>query len=104
MISTKASLAAAAALSFALAAAPAAFAQNAEVPENEIVVTGKGEDIEVCWTEMGGPVTGEPEEDGFGTRMVDMAVTGQLQGRWERRFERDGLVVEIGLSRAAIAP
>jgi hypothetical protein len=32
-----------------------------------------------------------------------MSITGQLGGSWERRFEADGLVCELTLSKAAIS-
>jgi hypothetical protein len=31
-----------------------------------------------------------------------MSVTGQLGGSWERRFEPDGMVCELTVSKAAI--
>ena len=70
----------------------------------EVEIIDRGDKIGVTWTELGGPVSSEPTETGFGSRMVDMAVTGQLQGKWDRRFEPGGLVVELELPREAIAP
>ena len=32
-----------------------------------------------------------------------MSVCGQLGGSWERRFENDGLVVELALPKTTIA-
>jgi hypothetical protein len=32
-----------------------------------------------------------------------MSVSGQLGGSWERRFDDDGLVVELKLPKATIA-
>ena len=62
-----------------------------------------GKDIMMRWTEHGGPAPAEPEELGFGTRLVEMSITNQLQGSWERRFDADGLVVEMIVAKAAIA-
>jgi hypothetical protein len=33
-----------------------------------------------------------------------MSISGPLGGKWERRFERDGLICELTVSKAAIAP
>jgi len=33
-----------------------------------------------------------------------MSITGHLGGRWERRFEKDGMICELTVSKAAIAP
>ncbi len=70
----------------------------------DLAVTDKGTDILLRWTERGGPEPEESGETGFGSRMVEMAVTGQLQGSWERHFEKEGLVVELVLQKKAIAP
>ena len=56
------------------------------------------------WTEAGGPpVRAAPSRRGFGTRVIEATVRGQLGGTVERRWERTGLVVEIAvpLARAA---
>ncbi len=75
----------------------------------EIVDGGKS--LLLVWRETGGPtlVPGEEAvvpggETGFGSRLVEMSVTGQLGGSWVRRFETGGLVVELTISREAIAP
>lgn len=59
--------------------------------------------VRLRWDEHGGPPPVDTGEEGFGSRLVEMAVTGQLQGSWERRFEADGLKVDLALSAAAIA-
>lgn len=61
----------------------------------------------LSWKECGGPALGadtaEPRALGFGSRLVDLAVTGQLQGRWDRRFEVDGLAVDLDVPTSALA-
>jgi PAS domain S-box-containing protein len=66
-------------------------------------VADKGETVTLVWREKGGKVPKKLPEDGFGSRLVEMSVTGQLGGSWERRFEDDGLVVELTVSKAIIA-
>ncbi|WP_160590570.1 sensor histidine kinase [Alteraurantiacibacter aestuarii] len=63
-----------------------------------------GEQVHLLWQEHGGPPPQDNGKSGFGSRLVDLTVTGQLQGSWERRFEPAGLVVELVLPRDAIAP
>lgn len=70
----------------------------------ELSIGDEGDMLLLCWIERGGPPPeGEPTE-GFGSRLVEMSVTGQLGGSWERRFEAEGLIVELKVSKAAIAP
>ncbi|MFC7478693.1 PAS domain S-box protein [Dankookia sp. GCM10030260] len=60
----------------------------------------KGEDglLRLRWAETGGPpVVGKPARRGFGTRVVEATVGGQLGGTVERRWEPTGLVVEIAV-------
>ena len=69
----------------------------------ELVAQDQGDDIALTWAEHDGPpVTGEGER-GFGSRLIEMSVTGQLQGSWERKFQPDGLVMELTVSKQAIA-
>ena len=74
-----------------------------------LALEGSGETLRLGWREHGSP---PPPADrgeqtaghGFGSRLVEMSVTGQLGGTWKRRFEPDGLVVELTISKKAIAP
>ena len=63
--------------------------------------------VRLAWREVGGPAidkaAAEGAAPGFGSRLVDLAVTGQLQGRWERRFDAGGLAVDLDLPTAALA-
>ena len=66
----------------------------------------RGDDVVLDWREHGGPAPQAESErtPGFGSRMVEMAVTGQLQGQWERVFEESGMRAELVLPKQAIAP
>jgi two-component sensor histidine kinase len=64
-----------------------------------------GEDgmLRLTWTEAGGPpLTGAPAHRGFGSRVVEATVRGQLGGTVERRWETGGLVVEVAMPLARI--
>jgi PAS domain S-box-containing protein len=74
-------------------------------------ITHQGDTLQLLWREHGGPPppadlpAAQPGGDtGFGSRLVEMSVTGQLGGSWVRRFEAEGLVVDLTISRQAIAP
>ncbi len=70
----------------------------------DLTVTDQGQAMILRWEEHGGPPPAGELTEGFGSRLVEMSVTGQLGGRWERRFEPDGLVCELTVSKDAIAP
>ena len=71
----------------------------------DLTITDSGDDLMLEWRERGGPpLTGAPSTSGFGSRLIEMSVTGQLQGKWERRFEPEGLIAQLTVSKAAIAP
>jgi two-component sensor histidine kinase len=67
---------------------------------------GAGDDggmLRLRWTETGGPpVSGAPSRRGFGTRVVEATVRGQLGGSVERRWEASGLVVEVAVPIARL--
>ena len=66
-----------------------------------------GETLQLLWREHGGPpLASEPEKinGGFGSRLVELTVSGQLGGSWQRHFNADGLGVELVIAKQAIAP
>jgi len=60
-------------------------------------VDGAGGTLELLWEETGGPVTREPERRGFGTRVIDRLVGGQLAGRISRSWASGGLTCRMVL-------
>ncbi len=58
---------------------------------------GGDDEIVVFWREASSCVDSREDSDGegFGSRMLRMAIEGQLRGRFERSFSDDGLDVEI---------
>jgi two-component sensor histidine kinase len=59
--------------------------------------------LRLRWRETGGPpVAGPPEYRGFGTRVVEATVRGQLGGTVERRWEPWGLMVEVAIPLARV--
>ncbi len=68
----------------------------------ELTLTESGDKIHLTWAEHGGKPPTESREPGFGSRLVEMSITGQLGGSWERRFEPTGMVAELTLSTDAV--
>ena len=56
-------------------------------PENEAVLV---------WTERGGPPVTKPEgSNGFGSKLVQMSVAGQLGGKIDYNWDAEGLIVTL---------
>jgi PAS domain S-box-containing protein len=49
------------------------------------------------WTEMGGPPVKPPERQGFGTRVMEVMIRGQLKGEARFDWRAEGLACEIVL-------
>ena len=68
----------------------------------DLAIADRGEHVVLRWVERGGPPPADEQTAGFGSRLVEMSLTGQLGGSWERRFEPEGLICELVVSKAAI--
>jgi len=68
----------------------------------DLVLEDAGENIRLIWTEHGGKTPRGAPKPGFGSRLVEMSITGQLGGSWDRRFEPGGMVAELVLSMEAV--
>jgi two-component sensor histidine kinase len=49
------------------------------------------------WKESGGPPVHRPSRKSFGTRLIEQALPGQMQGEARLRFEPDGLSCEVNI-------
>ncbi len=70
-----------------------------------VLLTGKrhGEGrYHLTWKENGGPAVAAGKPSGFGTRVIELSVQGQLRGDLERVWDADGLRVEIDLPGEAL--
>ena len=70
----------------------------------DLSIEDQGKALLLRWVERGGPPAKRNPKEGFGSRLVEMSVTGQLGGSWERRFEPGGMVCELTVAKNAIAP
>src|SRR6478736_988335 len=55
------------------------------------------ERFKLHWKERGGPPVHEPSRKSFGSRLIEQALPGQLQGEARLRFEADGLSCEVNI-------
>lgn len=75
------------------------------VAEGRIVIETEdlGENVRITWREKSGPRTIEPEQQGFGSRLMSMAIQSQLAGSMAREWRDDGLNVTITLPTERLA-
>lgn len=73
--------------------------------QGKVTITLKqhGDDVVVNWVETDGPmVGGEPDDTGFGTKLVQLAITQQLSGSIERHWLPEGLRVDMRISESRL--
>lgn len=68
----------------------------------QLTISDEGEKLLLHWVELGGPPPAPTQISGFGSQLVESSVTGHLGGTWQRRFEADGLVCDLTISKRAI--
>ncbi|WP_119306876.1 CHASE domain-containing protein [Cohaesibacter haloalkalitolerans] len=56
---------------------------------------GKDRILRLVWQERSQEPVKAPDHKGFGTRLIDANIRGELRGSIDRRFEENGLTVEI---------
>ena len=62
------------------------------------------EDIEIVWTERGGPVVRPPEAaGGYGSNMVARVIANQLGGSIARDWSPEGAIISLRMKKAALA-
>lgn len=73
--------------------------------EGTLDVTGSldDDDIKIVWMERGGPKVEPCMVNGYGSRLVDRSVKGQLGGTIEYRWEPAGLIVTLTLKASKLA-
>jgi len=70
-----------------------------------ITLERTADDAVITWRETGGPQTQPPRSEGFGSRLMTMAITHQLGGTMEQEWRADGLstVITLPLKRLEAA-
>lgn len=54
------------------------------------------------WRESGGPLVAEPKQKNFGSRFIEQALPGQLQGEARLIFEPSGLVCHVNIPTSSL--
>jgi len=62
-----------------------------------VVSSDNLERFRLHWKETGGPPVHEPSRKSFGSRLIEQALPGQLQGEARLRFEPDGVSCEVNI-------
>lgn len=62
-----------------------------------LAIIQKGDDAIIDWHETGGPPVTAPKKEGFGSRLIDMAIRHQLGGELEHQWLEAGLHARITL-------
>lgn len=63
-------------------------------------ISGTTSESEVCiaWTERGGPKVTSPADGGYGRKLLNRSVTGQLGGTLKTNWSTEGIIVTLTLS------
>ncbi|WP_305819759.1 sensor histidine kinase [Erythrobacter sp. JK5] len=69
----------------------------------DIAISRGEEDVRIDWRESGGPPAVAPEQTGFGSRLVTLAIGNQLGGNMVQNWHAEGLHAEITLSLERLA-
>ena len=54
-------------------------------------------ELQIDWRESGGPAVAQPTHFGFGTRMVDRVIKGELTGKYDCSYETAGFSCRIAI-------
>ncbi|MDB5741530.1 MAG: histidine kinase [Alphaproteobacteria bacterium] len=63
----------------------------------------QGDEVIITWTERGGPPADCPTGTGYGARLVERIVSGQLGGAIERDWTHEGLTVRLRMQAKSLA-
>jgi two-component sensor histidine kinase len=63
----------------------------------------QGDEVVITWTERGGPPTLSPDATGYGAKLVERMLSGQLGGSIERDWTTEGLIVRLRMRAISLA-
>jgi two-component sensor histidine kinase len=63
----------------------------------------QGDEVVITWTERGGPPTLSPDAAGYGAKLVERMLSGQLGGSIERDWTTEGLIVRLRMRAKSLA-
>ena len=75
-------------------------ALSAEAGTLDVTSTSAADEVTIIWMEQGGPaVSAPPGRSGFGSRLVDRSLSGQLGGSIDYDWSKGGLTATVTLTR-----
>lgn len=63
----------------------------------------EGDDIRMVWTERGGPEVERKRQSGYGSRLVERSIAGQLGGSIDYDWSAEGVVVTLMMKASRLA-
>lgn len=70
----------------------------------DVSCSAHDEAVTVVWTESGGPATHTPSElKGYGSKLVERSITGQLRGSIKYDWQEEGLIVTLRIDPVRLA-
>ena len=79
-------------------------ALSTDVGTLDVTTQTSGNSLDLIWMERGGPIVGTPPEgEGFGSKLMQRTVSGQLGGSIEHDWSEGGLIVTVSLNRAKLS-
>ncbi len=69
-----------------------------------IAIAVSENETSIIWKETGGPeIAVPPSTAGFGTRLVEISIVNQLNGRLSREWKPDGLIVTVDIPNTSLS-
>lgn len=68
----------------------------------EVECRAEGGEVEVVWTENGGPPTSKPGRSGFGTKLVVSSLSDQLGGTIAASWRATGAIITLKMSQVRL--
>jgi two-component sensor histidine kinase len=69
----------------------------------DVSSNSQGDEVVITWTESGGPPANFPTETGYGAKLVERMLAGQLGGSIERDWSPGGLIVRLRMPAKSLA-
>ena len=69
-----------------------------------VTIGATGRTLNFDWVESGGPPVAEPKRQGFGSRLLEFVLPGQIQAKTRVEYARDGVRVHCALPLPADVP
>lgn len=57
--------------------------------------TTSGREVVITWTERGGPAVETPRDSGYGSKLLNRSVTGQLGGSMQTDWSPEGVLIKV---------